>query len=540
MTLRRSIGPIALGCLLVVASPARAAEPATPGAPDAPAPAVRPPGPLPGPAIAGETHPEVVVIVNEASPVSVAIGEYYRARRGIPPENLARVSVPLKDPALASDESESISRGDYIRLVRDPLRTFLNGHPDRTRITTLVTTKGVPLHYVWQQLPMPRWLVDSTNASIEAELAILWSVRDGNAGVFGMTNPYFDADEPFAAFRARNQATILSYVTARLDGYAGDVDPATGVPADVKRLIDRAQERGTPGKWLVDEDPTKQPGFLAANRVMLRPVVGILRSFGVGVRHDATASFVGNARDLAGYASWGSNDDHDAGPPFYGKIGGVTYPGTFGPRSVALDLVSTNARTFTTPPKHYEQSLVADLIRLGVAGAAGYATEPVLAGCVRPGAFVRRFLEGVPAGEAHLRATPWLGWTNVWIGDPLMTVERPAKRANDDLDGDGVKDAADGCLEIADPEQRDTDGDGIDNVCDADFDGDGIVSTSFGQITAPDRQGDLDRLARLLSMGGYDANRDLDGDGKVTDADLSLAQLWLFLPPGPSGKKEKK
>lgn len=487
---------------------------------------------------ATELHPEVVVIVNAASEVSLAIGEYYRARRGIPVENVARVNLPLKDPALGTDESESISRADYVRLLRDPLRRFLSSHPDRTRITTLVTTKGVPLHYAWQQLPMPRWLIESTNASIESELAILWSDRDGSAGVAGMTNPYFESDESFAAFRAKHPGAILSYVTARLDGYAGDLDAATGVPADVKRLIDRAQESGPPGKWLVDEDPSKQPGFLPANRVFLRPVASIVRSAGLGLRHDATAPFVGNAREIAGYVSWGSNDDHDAGPPFYGKIGGIVYPGKFAARAVALDLVSTNARTFTTPPRHYEQSLVADLVRLGVAGAAGYVTEPVLAGCARPGAFVRRFLVGLPAGEAHLRATPWLGWTNVWIGDPLMTIERPLKQIPEDLDGDGVKNVDDGCLEIADPEQRDTDGDGIDNLCDADFDGDGVVSTSFGPVAAQGREADLDRLLRGVAIGGYDPNRDLDGDGKLNDVDLSIAQLWLFLPPGPSGKKQ--
>lgn len=479
-------------------------------------------------------HPEVVVLVNGASPISIAIGEYYRARRGIPPENLLRLEIPLQDPSLAGDESESISRADYVRRVRDPVRAFLRAHANRDAITTLVTTKGVPLHYTWTVHPMPRWLVESPNASIEAELAILWSDRDGNAGIAGMTNPYFGSARSFADFRAAHGDGLLSYVTARLDGHAGNLDPASGVPADVKRLIDAAQASGPRGKTLVDEDPGKAPAFLPGNRLLLRPIVAMLRGMGLEVRHEATTLFVGNARDLAAYASWGSNDDHDAGAPFYGSIAGVTYPGRFGPRAIAVDLVSTNARTFTKPPKHYEQSLIADLIPLGIAGAAGYVTEPVLSGCARPYTVLRRFAEGVPAGEAHLRAVPWLGWTNVWIGDPLMTVERPATRRSADLDGDGVPDATDDCMELADPDQRDTDGDGFGNLCDPDVDQDGIVTArGIGGRTG---EGDLERIARIASIGGYDPTLDLDGDHRVDTTDVGIAQLWLLLPPGPSGR----
>ena len=35
--------------------------------------------------------------------------------------------------------------------------------------------------------------------------------------------------------------------------------------------------------------------------------------------------------------------------PFYGSIGGQLYPGTFLPRSLTADFVSTNARSFVTP-----------------------------------------------------------------------------------------------------------------------------------------------------------------------------------------------
>src|SRR5262249_54531673 len=47
-----------------------------------------------------------------------------------------------------------------------------------------------------------------------------------------------------------------------------------------------------------------------------------------------------------------------------------------------------------------------------------------------------------------------------------------------DSDGDGIPDAADGCPTVFDPDQRDADGDGVDDRCDTepmpDADGDGI------------------------------------------------------------------
>ena len=48
-------------------------------------------------------------------------------------------------------------------------------------------------------------------------------------------------------------------------------------------------------------------------------------------------------------------------------------------------------------------------------------------------------------------------------------------------DGDGIDDDADNCLGLANPEQRDSDEDGYGNACDADVDGDGLVTTSWGQ-----------------------------------------------------------
>nr|WP_304440680.1 dockerin type I domain-containing protein [Thiohalobacter thiocyanaticus] len=69
--------------------------------------------------------------------------------------------------------------------------------------------------------------------------------------------------------------------------------------------------------------------------------------------------------------------------------------------------------------------------------------------------------------------------------------------------------------------QRDTDGDGYGNRCDADFNNDGAVNFSD--------------LAYLKSaFFSTDPHADLNGDGAVNFADLAILKSFFFSTPGPS------
>ncbi len=92
-----------------------------------------------------------------------------------------------------------------------------------------------------------------------------------------------------------------------------------------------------------------------------------------------------------------------------------------------------------------------------------------------------------------------------------------------DTDSDGVTDTQDNCIGTANPAQRDTDNDGYGNLCDGDFDQDGVVNFA-----------DLAYLR--VQFGTDDPDADLDGDGTVAMGDVAIIKGLFFAPPGPSAQ----
>ena len=100
-----------------------------------------------------------------------------------------------------------------------------------------------------------------------------------------------------------------------------------------------------------------------------------------------------------------------------------------------------------------------------------------------------------------------------------------------DSDGDLVPDLTDNATFVANPNQRDTDGDGYGNVVDADLNNDGIVlledlalfREAFGQVVPGDDTGPF-------------AHADFDGDGFVLLDDLSIFRDAFGTAPGPSAE----
>src|SRR3954471_11477785 len=58
----------------------------------------------------------VLLVVNDNSPLSRDIGEYYARRRAVPAQNICHIKASI---------SEEVSRDDYDRQIARPLGTFL-------------------------------------------------------------------------------------------------------------------------------------------------------------------------------------------------------------------------------------------------------------------------------------------------------------------------------------------------------------------------------------------------------------------------------
>jgi len=91
-----------------------------------------------------------------------------------------------------------------------------------------------------------------------------------------------------------------------------------------------------------------------------------------------------------------------------------------------------------------------------------------------------------------------------------------------DADSDGIVDSLDNCIEISNPDQRDTNGDGYGNICDPDLNNDGGVNF-------------VDLGILKSNFFSADPDSDLNGDGGVNFGDLGIMKSMFFAPPGPSG-----
>jgi hypothetical protein len=91
-----------------------------------------------------------------------------------------------------------------------------------------------------------------------------------------------------------------------------------------------------------------------------------------------------------------------------------------------------------------------------------------------------------------------------------------------DADADGVIDAADNCVNVSNANQRDTNGDGYGNICDADLNNDNIVNIS-------------DLALFRAAFGTADPDADFTNDGVVNISDLATFKSLFNNAPGPSG-----
>ena len=224
-------------------------------------------------------YDDVILIVNDNSQMSKDIADYFVANRVFPPENIINISVP---------SGETISLTQFADL-REQVEENITSRNLTTSINYIITTKGVPLRISGN---------GDFKASVDSELALILGSNKGYIGGYRwLTNPFYGKEGNF------NSQTYQMYLVTRLTAYTFE---------EVKAIIDKAAESlNVTGKFILDVDPGRDgsPGYKIGND-WLRGANSTLSSRDYEIIHDETNTFVNNESNVAGYASWGSNDGH--------------------------------------------------------------------------------------------------------------------------------------------------------------------------------------------------------------------------------------
>ena len=347
---------------------------------------------------AAQKPENVLLVVNDSSPLSRSVAEYYARKRAVPERNVCRIRV---------NPDELIDRAEYDKSVATPVAACLLQRRLRETVFYIVTTAGVPLRIRGSDGP------GGDTAAVDSELTLLYTDVIARRRTFNgaVPNPMFGRLD----HAGLTHKDFPLYMVTRLAGYDF---------ADIRGLVDRSLAAVNRGKFVFDlrdqGDPLGDDWLRDAAR-HLPPDRVVL---------EETTHVLSDQKNVIGYASWGSNDSNRHARLLHFQ---------WLPGAIATEFVSTNARTFAHPPDTWKlgvwtdpktffadspQSLIGDYIHEGVTGVSGHVTEPFLQFTPRPEYLFRSYYQGRTLAESFYLSIPALSWQNIVIGDPLCVLER--------------------------------------------------------------------------------------------------------------------
>jgi uncharacterized protein (TIGR03790 family) len=346
-----------------------------------------------------------IVVFNSSVPESAELAKFYAQKRGIARDHL--VGLPCS-------RDEEITREDYDRTIRDPLREVfeqrkwwtLREAPDGPRsvatnsIRFVALIKGMPLKIkAAQDYPGDRAIggpIGAHNdASVDSELAVVARFSHEISGA--LNNPYFQS------YRAIGDAADAALMlVCRLDAPTVEV---------VRRMITDAVETENAGLWgraYVDGAHNTSGGFQIGDQ-WLSEIPEQMHKAGVPVVFDDRPEIfpVGfPMNDCAIYFGWytATAAGPFADPGFHFTRG-----------AVAVHIHSFSASTLRDP----NAAWAGPLLMKGAAATLGNVYEPYLQLTAHLNVFSDRLLHGFTFAESAYMAMPTLSWMGVAIGDPL-------------------------------------------------------------------------------------------------------------------------
>jgi uncharacterized protein (TIGR03790 family) len=351
--------------------------------------------------LAAQSPANVLIVVNDNSPISRETGEYYARRRHVEMDHVCRLHLSTE---------ETVPREYYNREIAAPIAQFLRKRQLTEKILYMVLTAGVPLRI--KNINGAGMGVDG--ASVDSELTLLYTdMHSGrpHAITGALPNPYFGKiTDKFS------HPQFPIYLVTRLAGY--------DFP-QIKGLIDHSLEAANRGKFVIDmrnSGDAEGDNWLRDAAIKLPTERLIL---------DQSSKVLYSLTDVIGYAGWGSNDNNR-----HERFLGFRWL----PGAVMTEYVSTNARTFVRPPDSWTisdwnspekwfagspQTMTADYVLEGVTGASGHIDEPFLIMCPRPDFLLPAYYSGRNLAESYYMAIRSLSWQNIVVGDPLCSIGKP-------------------------------------------------------------------------------------------------------------------
>jgi len=385
----------------------------------------------------------VLLVINDNSPNSIEVGNYYALKRGVPTTNICHIFT--QNSATTVRSSERIDWSTFVSQIRNPILNHIAAN--NLTIEYIVLTRGIP-PVVEGGAGNPTNVVSGQGiASTDSLLAVsrdypaendLNFTNEDETIIYTRTwvNRFWNSPTPFS--RASNSG----YIVTRLEGWT---------PEEIKAMIDRSVEAAyLVGTWVFDLSP--EYGFYlsrvhpwgildedyvglryldfnydiyqSANETLAARIPGVLRVDGDVVPSSANGTFANNIGNIAGYIGWGSNDA--ARDEFGAYLSTRARWNTLGflPGSIGDIAYSSSGYTFNNR-NALNRTLIADLVAQGISGARGNIAEPYLDGISSPTVLFRHYLNGFNLGEAFYSAGRFIGWREVVIGDPLTKVKVP-------------------------------------------------------------------------------------------------------------------
>lgn len=361
----------------------------------------------------------VAVLYNSSMPESRELAELYREMRGLPPENLIALEMPV-----AADISREVFEKSIVKPLREEFekrgwwkrQTDTNGIklPVSNEISVMVCMRGVPLRI--QPVPKPgnpppdpqNPVAGRDEASVDSELAMFGVEGLPADGI--LQNKFYNSTQSISAMN-------LPFLTliARIDAPSH---------ATCERMIRDAVEVEKTGLWgrsFVDiANKFPQGDQWLESIVLANAEAGIPT---VVDRFNDTLPKNYPMTEAASYFGW--YDWSLSGPFLNDRF-------RFRKGAVAMHIHSFSAEQLTDPKRNWSGGL----LEKGAAVTVGNVYEPYLHLTHDFSILNQRLLQGFSWGEACWMAMPVTSWQGVVLGDPLY---RPFIH----LAGGGTKQEAD-------------------------------------------------------------------------------------------------